>query len=63
MHGPVLPRNPQLADRLLAWVAAPSGKLPQLDSELEQRLRAERVHAGSARGVRKWWQDRLLARG
>jgi CobQ-like glutamine amidotransferase family enzyme len=64
MHGPVLPRNPQLADRLLAWVAAPTGnELPELDSELEQRLRAERVRAGSARGVRKWWQDRRLARG
>ena len=64
MHGPVLPRNPQLADRLLAWVTAPSGAgLPELDSDLEQRLRAERVRAGSARGLRKWAQDRALARG
>jgi CobQ-like glutamine amidotransferase family enzyme len=64
MHGPVLPRNPQLADRLLAWITTPPGRgLPELDSDLEQRLRAQRVHAGSARGVRKWWQDRMLARG
>jgi CobQ-like glutamine amidotransferase family enzyme len=64
MHGPVLPRNPQLADRLLGWVTTPSGAgLPELDSDLEQRLRAERVRAGSARGLRKWTQDRALARG
>jgi CobQ-like glutamine amidotransferase family enzyme len=60
MHGPVLPRNPQLADRLLLWV---TGELPELDADLEERLRAERLHAGSATGVRKWWQDRLAARG
>ncbi|MEX2254285.1 MAG: glutamine amidotransferase [Acidimicrobiia bacterium] len=64
MHGPVLPRNPQLADRLLAWVTTPGGSgLPELDSDLEQRLRAERLHAGSATGIRKWWQDHLLTRG
>jgi hypothetical protein len=64
MHGPVLPRNPELADRMLTWVAMPSGgALPTLDSDLEHRLRAERIHAGAATGVRKWWQDRLLARG
>ena len=64
MHGPVLPRNPQLADRLLGWVTTPSGDgLPALDSDLEQRLREERVHAGRARGLRKWAQDRALARG
>ena len=64
LHGPVLPRNPQLADRLLAWVTTPSGPgLPELDSELEQRLRSERLRAGSVRGIRKWWQDRRLARG
>lgn len=64
MHGPVLPRNPQLADRLLAWVTTSNGAgLPALDSDLEERLRAERIHAGSARGVRKWLQDRMHARG
>ncbi len=60
LHGPVLPRNPTLADLLLTWVV---GELAPLDSPLESRLRAERLHAGSASGVRKWWQDRMLARG
>lgn len=64
MHGPVLPRNPELADRLLSWVVTSSGSpLPELDSDLERRLRAERLRAGTARGLRRWWQDRLLARG
>jgi CobQ-like glutamine amidotransferase family enzyme len=64
MHGPVLPRNPQLADRLLGWVAAASDTgLPALDSDLEQRLREERVHTASARGLRRWAQDRALSRG
>jgi lipid II isoglutaminyl synthase (glutamine-hydrolysing) len=60
LHGSVLPRNPQLADRMLWWV---TGGLPELDSELERRLHDQRVDAGSAKGLRKWWQDRLLARG
>jgi lipid II isoglutaminyl synthase (glutamine-hydrolysing) len=60
LHGPVLPRNPALADRLLGWVA---GALPDLDVDLERRFHDERVRAGSVRGARKWWQDRLLARG
>jgi lipid II isoglutaminyl synthase (glutamine-hydrolysing) len=60
LHGPVLPRNPALADRLLSWIV---GDLAPLDSELEQRLHHQRVHAGSATGLRKWLQDRLTARG
>ncbi len=60
LHGPVLPRNPALADLLLSWVLGP---LAALDSTLEERLRAERLDAGSANGVRRWWQDRRLARG
>jgi CobQ-like glutamine amidotransferase family enzyme len=60
LHGPVLARNPELADRMLTWVA---GGLPPLDATLEQRLRAERLDAGMSKGVRKWWQDRMLARG
>jgi CobQ-like glutamine amidotransferase family enzyme len=64
MHGPVLPRNPALADRVLSWViGAEHGALPELDSDLEDRLHAERVHAGSARGVRRRWRDHRLARG
>jgi lipid II isoglutaminyl synthase (glutamine-hydrolysing) len=60
MHGPVLPRNPALADHILSWVV---GDLEPIDSSREQQLRAARIHAGSARGVRKWWQERVLARG
>jgi CobQ-like glutamine amidotransferase family enzyme len=60
LHGPVLPRNPQLADRILSWV---TDGLPALDSELENQLREQQVHAGSAHGLRKWWQDRRAARG
>jgi CobQ-like glutamine amidotransferase family enzyme len=60
LHGPVLPRNPALADLLLSWVL---GDLAPLDSQPEEELRAERIAAGSAAGLRKWWQDRRLARG
>ena len=60
LHGPVLPRNPALADHLLRWVV---GDLAPLDSTWEERLRAERVAAGSKTGLTKWWQDRMLARG
>jgi CobQ-like glutamine amidotransferase family enzyme len=64
LHGPVLPRNPGLADRLLEWVVAPTGgRLPELASPLEESLRAERLAVGSARGLRAWYRDRLLARG
>jgi hypothetical protein len=62
MHGSILPRNPQLADRILGWITGADG-LPPLDATLEQQRRDQRVHAGSATGARKWWQDRLLARG
>jgi lipid II isoglutaminyl synthase (glutamine-hydrolysing) len=60
LHGPVLPRNPALADLLLGWVCGP---LAPLDSAPEERLRAERLRAGSAAGLRKWYQSRALARG
>ncbi len=60
LHGPVLPRNPALADHILSWVV---GELGPTDSEREEQLRASRLHAGTARGLRKWWQRRVLARG
>jgi lipid II isoglutaminyl synthase (glutamine-hydrolysing) len=60
MHGPVLPRNPALADHILSWVV---GNLAPLDSTREEQLRAARIHAGSALGARRWWQERVLARG
>ena len=61
LHGPVLPRNPALADRVLSWVTG--APLPDLDSPLEQQLHDERVHSGSARGMRKRWRDHRLERG
>jgi CobQ-like glutamine amidotransferase family enzyme len=63
LHGPVLARNPALADHLLGLATAADGPLAPLDADLEERLRAARLHAGTARGARRWWQDRLLARG
>jgi len=60
LHGPVLPRNPALADHVLRWIV---GDLPALDSTWEERLRAERLAAGTKTGLAKWWQDRMLARG
>ena len=43
LHGPVLARNPQLADALLALVVG--GPLPQLGDQEEEALRAERLAA------------------
>jgi lipid II isoglutaminyl synthase (glutamine-hydrolysing) len=62
MHGPVLPRNPALADHLLG-LALDDKTLPPLDTELEEQLRTERLHAATVRGARHWWQERRLARG
>ena len=57
------PRTEALA---LPWASTPELEAQfesELDSELEERLRADRLRAGSAGGLRKWWQDRRLARG
>jgi lipid II isoglutaminyl synthase (glutamine-hydrolysing) len=62
LHGPVLPRNPALADYLLS-LAVGEDAVTSLDTTLEECLRTERLHAGTARGARRWWQERLLARG
>jgi CobQ-like glutamine amidotransferase family enzyme len=63
LHGPVLPRNPALADHLLGLAVDGAGTLPPLDHELEDRLRESRLRAGTARGLRRWWQGRRQARG
>ena len=60
LHGPVLPRTPALADLVLTWIL---GDLTPLDSVWEERLRAERLDAGSKTGVARWWRDVRLARG
>ncbi len=55
MHGPVLARNPRLADLLLSWVVGPLGPLD--DSEPDQ-LHAERVTRAfaerSGKGAARW---------
>jgi CobQ-like glutamine amidotransferase family enzyme len=67
MHGPVLARNPALADLLLSWVV---GELPLLDDRESEALRVERIRAAPAEAShpagshRNWrWQlDRLRRR-
>jgi lipid II isoglutaminyl synthase (glutamine-hydrolysing) len=44
LHGPVLARNPALADRILGWVV---GDLDPLEDEEELALRAERLAAAT----------------
>jgi lipid II isoglutaminyl synthase (glutamine-hydrolysing) len=49
LHGPVLARNPALADTLLAWALGESA-LPPLDDTAAESLRAERLEAAGGRG-------------
>ena len=51
LHGPVLARNPALADRLLALALGVDALAPLAD-EREQALRAERLAAAGGRGGR-----------
>jgi lipid II isoglutaminyl synthase (glutamine-hydrolysing) len=59
LHGPVLPRNPVLADLLLGWAIGTEGPLDRLEDVEEQILRAERSAAapsasgGRSRGLRR----------
>lgn len=52
LHGPVLARNPALADLLLSW--ATGRRLEPLDDAEEALLRSERIAAVRARGRRGW---------
>jgi lipid II isoglutaminyl synthase (glutamine-hydrolysing) len=45
LHGPVLVRNPGLADLLLTWAAGPLAPLPPADEDWARRLREERLAA------------------
>ena len=69
LHGPVLARNPALADLLLAWaLRVPPGSLAPLDDAEESALRAERQAAVSGRrtpraAARSWWGEASAARG
>lgn len=51
LHGPVLARNPALADLFFSWV---TGEAPEpLDDAAEDALRAERLQAVQRR--QRWW--------
>lgn len=55
LHGPVLARNPALADLLLSWaVGAP---LEPLEDAEESALRAERLVAARRRARRQRWRS------
>lgn len=53
LHGPVLARNPALADLLLGWVVGP---LAPLDDAAVDLLRAERLSAADAAAKRRRWR-------
>ena len=50
LHGPVLVRNPGLADLLLSWVAGPLAPLAGREEHWTQLLRDQRVTAVTATG-------------
>ena len=60
LHGPVLARNPRLADLLLGWVVGAEALTPLDDSEVDDlrtaRLRAARSHELAPR---RSWRDLL----
>jgi CobQ-like glutamine amidotransferase family enzyme len=50
LHGPVLARNPALADLLLAWaLGSDPGQLDPLDDAVVDELRSERIAAAQGR--------------
>jgi CobQ-like glutamine amidotransferase family enzyme/NAD(P)-dependent dehydrogenase (short-subunit alcohol dehydrogenase family) len=59
LHGPVLARNPALADLLLGWVVGP---LPPLEVPAVDELRTERLAAGVAAGAGPGGARRRAAR-
>ena len=52
LHGPVLARNPALADLLLSW-ALDDVVLAPLDDAAAESLRTERLEAGRGRRFRR----------
>ena len=60
LHGPVLARNPRLADLLLGWVVGPAAMTPLDDHDVDDlrtaRLRAARSHELAPR---RSWRDLL----
>jgi CobQ-like glutamine amidotransferase family enzyme len=62
LHGPVLPRNPALADHLLAWVVG-ADRLSPLDDPVVDALRAERLADAALTGFAARRRDWRLNRG
>jgi lipid II isoglutaminyl synthase (glutamine-hydrolysing) len=62
LHGPVLPRNPALADHLLGWVVG-TERITPLDDALVERLRAERLGDATLTGFAARRRDWHLNRG
>lgn len=62
LHGPVLPRNPALADHLVAWIVGTDAMTP-LDDALPDRLRTERLAEASLTGLPARRRDWHLNRG
>ena len=62
LHGPVLPRNPALADHLLAGVVGADALTP-VDDRLLERLRAERLTEARLTGFAARRRDWRLNRG
>jgi CobQ-like glutamine amidotransferase family enzyme len=62
LHGPVLARNPALADLLLTWVVG--APLPPIDDTEELALHGDRVRAARERELqpRRSWKD-VIRRG
>jgi lipid II isoglutaminyl synthase (glutamine-hydrolysing) len=59
LHGPVLARNPGLADLLLSWALGGTAPLAPLDDRETDQLRAERLSAPTAR---RGWRSTLARR-
>lgn len=62
LHGPVLPRNPALADHLLGWVVG-AGALTPIDDALVNHLRADRLHEARLTGFAARRRDWHINRG
>jgi CobQ-like glutamine amidotransferase family enzyme len=58
LHGPLLARNPAVADMLLGWALAEHGGLPPLDDSEEEALRRERLAdaAHRPRALERYWR-------
>ena len=61
LHGPVLPRNPALADHLIAHVVGAA--LAPIDEPIVDRYRAERLSFASLTGSARRRAERRLHRG